>query len=391
MKLSKRMLLLLSVFAVMAVLMSACTQTAEPEQTIPKETSVSSQIFETSDQTTVTEPPTSEPVVDSSSATEPAASETTPEGTELSKAVADAVRKAWNVEGVLMDDLLKQTEVLEISFGTWDHAETGADGSLQLPISDLTGLEACTALRELYLLDYYGTDLGAINGLNRLEVLSVQFAGNLPAETMWDTDALTGLTLKRLEIDNYPLSDLTDIGGLTSLQELWLTRCPLTDLSPLANLTELETLYLGGINGVGLQNAIRDLTPLAGLTRLQQLSLAGFEGDLSPIAALPLTQLTIAWSTVLDYSPLASMQAVSDLALGNTNLSDNDTAVFGKMTGLKYVLWIAAPEGAHPEQLSDQLKAMGRSDVLSIDDAAQTDPDIVNAFLKRLYRSFRAQ
>lgn len=391
MKLSKRMLLLLSVLAMIAVLMSACTQTAEPEQTIPKETSVSSQISETSDQTTVTEPPTSESSVDSSSATEPAALEATPEGTELSIAVADAVRKAWNVEGVLTDDMLKQTEVLEIYFGTWDHAETGADGSLQLPISDLTGLEACTALRELYLLDYYGTDLGAISGLSQLEVLSVQFAGNLPAETMWNTDALTGLTLKRLEIDNYSLSDLTDIGGLTSLQELWLTRCPLTDLSPLANLTGLETLYLGGINGVGLQNAIRDLTPLAGLTRLQRLSLVGFEGDLSPIAALPLTQLTIAWSTVSDYSPLASMKTVSDLALGNTNLLDDDTAVFREMTGLKYVLWLAAPESAHPEQLSEQLKAVGRSDVLSIADAAQTDQSIYDAFMSRIYASFRAQ
>lgn len=391
MKRFKRILLLLSVLAIVAALMSACTQTAEPEQTLPKETSASEQTSETSDRTTVTEPPTSESPVDSSGATEPTNTETTPEGTELSKAVADAVRKAWNVEGDLTDDLLKKTEVLEIAFGTWDHAETGADGSLRLPISDLTGLEACTALRELYLLDYYGTDLGAISGLNRLEVLSVQFAGNLPAETMWDTAALVGLPLKRLEIDNYPLADLTDIGRLTSLRELWLTRCPLADLSPLANLTELEMLNLGGISGSGLQNAIRDLSPLAGLTRLQWLSLAGVEGELSPIAALPLTQLTIAWSTVSDYAPLASMQTVSDLALGNTNLTDGDTAVFGKMAGLKYVLWIAAPEGAHPEQLGDLLKAVGRSDVLSIDDAAQIDPDAYDAFMSRIYPTFRTK
>lgn len=387
MKRFKRILLLLSVLAMVAALMSACTQTAEPEQTLPKETSASDQTSETSDRTTVSEPQTS----DSPGTTEPSNTETTPEGTELSKPVADAVRKAWNVEGDLTDDLLKKTEVLEISFGTWDHAETSADGSLQLPISDLTGLEACTALRELYLMDYYGTDLSAISGLHQLEVLSVQFAGNLPAETMWDTAALAGLTLKRLEIDNYPLADLTDIGRLTSLQELWLTRCPLADLSPLANLSELEMLYLGGISGTGLQNAIRDLSPLSGLTRLQRLFLAGVEGDLTPIAALPLTQLMIAWSNVSDYAPLASMQTVSDLALGNTNLTDSDTAVFKNMAGLKSVLWIAAPEGAHPEQLGDLLKAMGRSDILSIDEAAQTDPDAYNAFMSRMYPTFRTK
>lgn len=383
MKRFKRILLLLSVLAMVAALMSACAQTAEPEQTLPKETSASDQTSETSDRTTTSEPQTS----DSTGTTEPSSTETTPEGTELSKPVADAVRKAWNVEG----DLLKKTEVLEIAFGTWEQAETSADGSLQLPISDLTGLEACTALRELYLMDYYGTDLSAISGLNQLEVLSVQFAGNLPAEIMWDTAALAGLSLKRLQIDNYPLADLTDIGRLTSLQELWLTRCPLADLSPLANLTGLEMLYLGGISGTGLQNAIRDLSPLSGLTQLQRLFLAGVEGDLSPIAALPLTQLMIAWSTVTDYAPLASMQTVSELALGNTNLTDSDTAVFKEMAGLKAVLWIAAPEGAHPEQLGELLKTMGRSDVLSIDEAAQTDPNAYDAFMSRMYPTFRTK
>lgn len=387
MKRFKRILLLLSVLAMVAALMSACAQTAEPEQTLPKETSASDQTSETSERTTTSEPQTS----DSTGTTEPSGTETTPEDTELSKPVADAVRKAWNVEGDLTDDLLKKTEVLEIAFGTWEQAETSADGSLQLPISDLTGLEACTALRELYLADYYGTDLSAISGLNQLEVLSVQFAGNLPADIMWDTAALDGLSLKRLQIDNYPLADLTDIGRLTSLQELWLTRCPLADLSPLANLTALEMLYLGGISGTGLQNAIRDLSPLSGLTQLQRLFLAGVEGDLSPIAALPLTQLMIAWSTVTDYAPLASMQTVSELALGNTNLTDSDTAVFKEMAGLKAVLWIAAPEGAHPEQLGELLKTMGRSDVLSIDEAAQTDPNAYDAFMSRMYPTFRTK
>lgn len=358
MKRFKRILLLLSVLAMVAALMSACAQTAEPEQTLPKKTSASDQTSETSDRTTTSEPQTS----DSTGTTEPSSTETTPEGTELSKPVADAVRKAWNVEGDLTDDLLEKTEVLEIAFGTWEQAETSADGSLQLPISDLTGLEACTALRELYLADYYGTDLSAISGLNQLEVLSVQFAGNLPADIMWDTAALDGLSLKRLQIDNYPLADLTDIGRLTSLQELWLTRCPLADLSP-----------------------------LSGLTRLQRLFLAGVEGDLSPIAALPLTQLMIAWSTVTDYAPLASMQTVSDLALGNTNLTDSDTAVFKEMAGLKAVLWIAAPEGAHPEQLGELLKTMGRSDVLSIDEAAQTDPNAYDAFMSRMYPTFQTK
>ena len=355
----KQLFCLVQIACLLETMLVGCANHIEPKpMATPATTLVSA----------LTEPP--DPTMESTaSATANAPPEQTIGGTVVSHALADAVRQALNTPGKITDEMLKRVTKLEVYFATWESAASQLmidDQPYGLPISDLSGLEACENLQCLSLIDYYGTDLSAVSKLSRLKELSVGFAGNLPSDLLWQTEALVGLPLERLAIDNYPLSDLTTIGQITTLRELWLTRCPLEDLSPLQDLTSLEKLNLGDHTGVGLQNRLTDITALSHLSNLNGLRLSGFSGDLSPIAALPLTDLSVTWSTVDSFAPLASMTRLVNLCITNTNFTDGDTAAFQTMKSLRYVFWVSAPEGGHPEQLGEMLVATGRTDVVSL-------------------------
>ena len=72
--------------------------------------------------------------------------------------------------------------------------------------------------------------------------------------------------IKRLDLENTSVSDLTPIAELTRLKRLDLNNTSVTDLTPLAGLTALEWVNLWN-------TFVSDLTPLAGLTRLEWLDL----------------------------------------------------------------------------------------------------------------------
>ena len=348
----------------------------------------------------LTEPPDTEPKTEPSTKAAPkptappattASSEQTPGGTVVSHALADAVRQTLNVQGEITDEMLNHVTKLEIYFATWENSASlhMIDGQpYGLPVSDLSGLEACENLQSLSLIDYYGTDLSPVGKLSRLTELSVAFAGNLPSDLLWQTEVLADLPLERLAIDNYPLSDLTDIGRITTLRELWLTRCPLNDLSPLQNLASLEKLNLGRYTGVGLQNRLTDIAALSHLNRLNGLRLSGFSGDLSPLAALPLTDLSISQSTADSFAPLASLTRLINLCVTDTNFTDGDTAVFQAMKSLRSVLWVSAPEGAHPEALDEMLAAIGRTDVVSVASLMSDSTLEAQEVVSRLWEAF---
>ena len=119
-------------------------------------------------------------------------------------------------------------------------------------ISDLTGLEAATNLRELYLADNSIFDISPLAGLNNLTELFLA--------------------------DN-SIADISPLAGLNNLRELFLANNSISDISPLAGLNNLTLLSLD-------YNPISDISALSGLTNLVRLSLLGNSiSDLSPLVA----------------------------------------------------------------------------------------------------------
>ena len=119
-------------------------------------------------------------------------------------------------------------------------------------ISDLTGLEAATNLRELYLADNSIFDISPLAGLNNLTELFLA--------------------------DN-SIADISPLAGLNNLRELFLANNSIADISPLAGLNNLTLLSLD-------YNPISDISALSGLTNLVRLSLLGNSiSDLSPLVA----------------------------------------------------------------------------------------------------------
>ena len=72
--------------------------------------------------------------------------------------------------------------------------------------------------------------------------------------------------LRKLNLLNNQLPDISFLKELTHLTELSLTGNQITDISPLRGLTNLKELFLSG-------NRLSDISPLIGLTRLEQLRL----------------------------------------------------------------------------------------------------------------------
>ena len=146
-------------------------------------------------------------------------------------------------------------------------------------ISDLTGLESATNLKELVLLDNDIADISVVADLTHLTRL------HLEGNNISDVSVVSGLTgLTYLNLSRTNSTDLSVVSGLMNLRELHLWKNSVKDLSPLAGLTALTKLYLG-------RNSASDLSYLAGLTNLELLSLDGIGiSNLSPLSGL--TNLT---------------------------------------------------------------------------------------------------
>ena len=129
-------------------------------------------------------------------------------------------------------------------------------------ISDITGLEFATDLRELDLRDNPVTDLRPLANLTMLEDL---YLSDL--------------------FPNTPTLDLHPLANLINLQELFLEHSKVSDISPLAGLKKLRILDLS-------HNDISDLRPLAGLRELRKLRIRGNPvKDLTLLSGLRLTHL----------------------------------------------------------------------------------------------------
>ena len=156
-------------------------------------------------------------------------------------------------------------------------------------ITDLTGLEYCTGLTELYLYANQIDDISPVANLT---------------------------SLGELYLSGNPISDISPLANLTSLGELYLSGSQISDISSLANLTSLRELYLSG-------NEISDISSLASLTSMTELNLSGNQiSDISSLANLTsLTYLSLSSNQIRDISPLASLTSLGDLSLGGNQIS----------------------------------------------------------------------
>jgi internalin A len=139
----------------------------------------------------------------------------------------------------------------------------------------------------------------------------LRLEGNPITDPATLTPLFTGLTsIQDFRIENVPIGDLTAIGQMKTLKLLDIQYDSVTDLTPLANLTQLSSLFLGGN---------------AGLT------------DLSPILALPITDLTVSSTGLTDLSALSSFSGLTALEASHLTFNSNTEtlALIGGMTQLE--------------------------------------------------------
>ena len=219
-------------------------------------------------------------------------------------------------------------------------------------ISDVTGLEACTALTSLKLANNQISSLSPLAGLIALTYLELGL-GNPLADGVDDM----------LATGSNSISDLTPLAGLTNLTYLGLLgNTGITSIAVVSSLSSLETLWLGGASiaswtpltdradslqmlGViacGISDA--QMPIIAGLTNLYGLGLLAEPAvtDISSLDTLNLTLAAFARTGVsdigvfanysnlsiamMDQSPVANLDALSGLS-NLTNISFESCAL----------------------------------------------------------------
>ena len=127
--------------------------------------------------------------------------------------------------------------------------------------------------------------------------------------------------LKRLELHNSPIDDLTPLANLEKLREITIWDSKLNDLTPLAGLIQLEFLAILNFRA---RNQISDLTPLSGLIQLEYLYTSDNEiSDLTPLTGLTnLVNLGLGLNQISDITPLAGLTQLRSLSIGANQISD---------------------------------------------------------------------
>ncbi|MCI8862454.1 MAG: leucine-rich repeat domain-containing protein [Lachnospiraceae bacterium] len=233
---------------------------------------------------------------------------------------------------------LPHLESLSIDFSQWDAA----------CIEDFTPLAELTELNRLSIRNPKGekSDLSVLGEMNTVTELFL-FDCNLK-----DTLFLREMPqLEYLYLEMTPLEDMAVLENLTELKELSVVRNEgAIHMEAVGKLHKLEALrlqdcgirdiqFLGGLTGLHSldlsDNSISDITPLANLSRLKQLLLSQNEVcDLTPLASLKnLFCLFLDENRVCDISPLAELSH-----LKQAELFDNEIEDFSYLEGKEELL-----------------------------------------------------
>ena len=156
----------------------------------------------------------------------------------------------------------------------------------------------------------------------KLEVLSM---GNTQAT---DLSPLAGLPLRRLAINEVPVTDLGFLETLRGLDHLNLQRVPATDFSPLRALTNL---------GSGLDLGFCKMTDLSLLEGMQSLRSLSFWGQSLDLASLPvlasLESLNMPHCRVEDLLPLTRQPKLRSISATRLAATPEAVAAFRAAAG----------------------------------------------------------
>jgi len=203
-------------------------------------------------------------------------------------------------------------------------ALAGLSGSLNAEskgITNLSGLEHCTGLTTLWLVDNQISDISSVANLTGLNVL---------------------------ELQSNSISDISAVANLTGLIGLGLSGNQISDITALANLTNLTQLHLYG-------NAISDISPLANLTNLTNLNLQNnplnADAYTNVIPTLKARTVDVTFDAPTNQAPVANDQSVAikegegkEIILSSTDV-DGDTLTYtvvsqpsnGMLSGLQRI------------------------------------------------------
>ena len=166
------------------------------------------------------------------------------------------------------------------------------------PVADVSPLASLISLERI---DAWRTPISDFSALAKLSRLRwIEFGDDRSIEVL---PSLKGLkALRRLEINDCNISDLSGLVELTQLERLELINNQISDITPLANLKGLEHLNLDA-------NVIKDVSPLAKLAKLEVLYLENnIISDVSPLAGLTnLERLDLRNNAISDFSPLEGL------------------------------------------------------------------------------------
>lgn len=233
-----------------------------------------------------------------------------------------ALRAAVRGElGLLPDIPLKKENMLRLDY-LYAHDKG---------ISNITGLEFATNLRELYLGKNPITDLRPLSNLTQLVGLHLWDVPVRPTDL--DLRPLAKLiNLEMLSLEGNGISDIRTLAGLKKLRRLHLSNNQIEDVRPLAGLTELWQLSLE-------RNPIRDLAPLSGLN-LTDLNISNNPikvSDISPLATLKeLRLLDLLNNNISDLRPLSGLTELRTLLLKGNPVKDLTPLSGLNLTNLKY-------------------------------------------------------
>ena len=268
-----------------------------------------------------------------------------PEGVVLFKDVNldKAIRDALGIPTELLkkEDLAKLTEL---------DARADRDSEPSEKITDLTGLEYCTRLTKLVLLQNKIRDVNSLANLTNLKHLGLYH------NQIRDISPLANLSsLTHLDLNANQVTDLNDMANLTSLIYLYLNDNQLTNIDGLINLRKLEILHL-------VDNKIADISPLSNLTNLTQLYVRGNQlKDISGIANLTnVNNLILSNNQITDISALSNLTGLVYLNLHYNQI--NDLSPLIDMIGIKELYL----EGNQVREITPLIKNTGISGKINL-------------------------
>ncbi len=206
--------------------------------------------------------------------------------------------------------------------------------------ADLAYLSRLTALPQLQLHDPRITDVGLafLKDMTRLKWLSLE-GTQVTGAGLQSLRAMTAL--RTLDVGRTRVDNLSTIGHLTLLTNLYLSKTPIDDkgLAPIAGMLALNELRLDNTNVASASfGYLKHLTNLNGLSL--QNTQVGDEGSaaLAELSALSTLHLDDTRITDVTLPHLAGMTRLRTLSLARTQITDRGLATLTECKALRRLI-----------------------------------------------------